>query len=266
MPSDKAVTRDSAFNALANVIMLITGLDYGISVDYLGVLLYGCLLIAGFFSIFTLAHWAWASGGPLPSVLTVEVGFKYLLSMFSAGLELNIARTLFPQDRERTPDEFRTSDRLKLSLVVLFYVFTYAFIVYYVGNIAYVSAVLMILACLDLNTRRMINNKMNEYLNNSRYSPLSTERSYDEIMHKRKIASHYLFDNYHKAKEVLCALGYTGALVVAAATGLYTLGYIIVIAVLLLNEIVQLRWRYPMIKELREATTALTNDEGTSVK
>jgi hypothetical protein len=94
----------------------------------------------------------------LPIFLIGLFGLLYFFSRHSAKKEIAIGRTLFPLGR--LPNDLQPQDRKWIAAEVIGFVALYMALAYYADYIIVVSFCMFIIACIDLNTRRQINERM----------------------------------------------------------------------------------------------------------
>lgn len=227
------------------------------SEGYLKFLDYLCgrLIVIWFFGNFLLLKWR-EGWNLMPLILIVIIGPIYFLSRHSVKEELKINKSLFPQDL--VPDELQLKDRITITLQVTLFMGLYMALAYLAQNIQIVSLFMLVIACIDFNTRRQINKKMRQYFSDDRYAPSQADRRvYEAIQHRRIVISWFLFELPHLLKEALRAAGCAIAFGVAAygyfnnIERLNYFAYIILIGTLILNEIVTLRWRIDRDRRLK---------------
>lgn len=253
-----AVFKNMAFHAyrLAKWLFLRYK-DPKTSEGYLQLLDYLCgrIIAIGFFIGYLLLRWQ--EGWNLMSLfLIIVIGIIYFLSRLSVTQELEIVKSLFPQGL--IPNELQLKDRLTITLQVLLFMGLYIILAYFAQNIQIVSLSMFIIACIDFNTRRQINEKMRQYLSDDKYAPSHADRRvYEEIQRKRIVTNWFLFELPHLLKEALRATGCAIAFCIAIygyfnnIEWLNYFSYIILIVTLILNEIVTLRWRFDRDRRLK---------------
>jgi len=152
---------------------------------------------------------------PFSMVLIALVGCVYQLGRRSVRQELEIGRAVFPPDQARIPDRFRFGDRTAITLEVTAFMLLYLTLGWAAHCILVASACMFVTACIDLNTRRLINNNIREDFADPRYAPLPNEPFYGVIMERRVVAKWFLFELPHLQKEALRIAGCAAALAVA---------------------------------------------------
>jgi len=185
----------------------------------------------------------------LPAVLALVFGFVYHLSRRSVKQELQIADEVFPPPRQ--PTEWISSrDPVGITLSVIgFFLLYISLALFFADDIHIASAVMMVIASIDYNTRRLINKRMDKYLDDEEYAPAPGDRDADLIERRRQVAREFLFDRPHLRKEAARILGCAVAFVLALAGRsfhaeiLTVLAYLVLIATLLANEWLVHRWR-----------------------
>jgi hypothetical protein len=178
-------------------------------------------------------------------VLILLIGVIYHLSRLSVRQELEIVKSLFPSDR--VPDELQSKDRFTITLQVISFMALYVFLGWAARDIVAASLCMLVIGCIDFNTRKQINEKMRRYFSDAKYAP--DERGYKAIQDKRSDVGWFLFELPHLWKEAGRVAG------CAVAFGVATYGYVnntdrlnvfaysILIGTLVLNEIVTVWWR-----------------------
>jgi len=241
--------------------------------DYLKLLDFVCKVVnRGYFTF--VAGLALGRGESLLSiVLIVLLGFVYYLSRLSVWQELEIGRTLYPSAPDRVPGELLMKDRMKITVEVFVFMMAYVAAAWTAHCILVVSLLMFVIACIDLNTRRLINEKTREYFREERYAPKEGESDFEAIKDRRAKAERFLFGRRHLEKEVARIIGFALAFGIAnfayfanaqnATFGNYcvdaiycalyrapdgtgklaALAYVVMIATLIVNECITLRWR-----------------------
>ena len=206
-------------------------------------------------------------------VLIALVGGVYHLSRRSVRQELEIGKAIFPSDPVRIPDRFKFKDRSAITSEVTLFMLLYVALAWVAHCILVASACMFVIACIDLNTRRLINKNIREDFADPRYAPYPTEPDYKAMMNRRGIVEWFLFKLPHLRKETLRIAGCTAALAVAnysyfvnAHDGMFRcyvadvivcalygnshgayemdrVAYTILIGTLILNELVTWWWR-----------------------
>ena len=241
--------------------------------DYLKLLDFICKVVnRGYFTF--VAGLALGRGDSYWSiVLIIMLGLVYYLSRLSVWQELGIGRTLYPPDPHRVPSELQMKERAKITLEVLIFMLAYVAAAWTAHCILAVSLLMLVIACIDFNTRREINQKTRKYFADQKYSPHVGEADFKGIMDRRTKAERFLFDRPHLRKEAMRIAGFASAFAIAnfayfsnvqnvsfgkylmdafycavyrTADGtnkLAILGYIVMILTLVINECVTLHWR-----------------------
>jgi hypothetical protein len=227
----------------------------------------GHLLELGFFLSVVARMWQrYASPGSdwithlshaLPSCFLVLLFASiYGASRRSAKVELAISGRLFCPGR--VPKAWSGSeDPLRVSFSVLFYFLLYMFLAWFAYNIYLVSAVILALACIDFNTRRLINKTVSEYFANDMYACQEDDKDRAVVQKRRAVISQYLFDLPHLWKEAgrvagcLVALGFAAGGYFGRVEWLKSAAYLTLIGTLVINEIVTFRWRIQRDRLLR---------------
>jgi hypothetical protein len=197
------------------------------------------------------------SEGFLQCVMVAMVGMTYWLGQLSVKQEIAIAKTIFPPGK--IPRDWGTpQDRWATVGLVLGFCALYLVIAYVSQYILIVSGLMTILAANDYHTRYKINEGIDKYFDDDRYSPQPEEEDYAVILARRKEVCDFLFGRPHLTKEVLRTLGCACSFLMAGAAYLYqeprleTGAYIVLIATLLINEVITVRWRLVRDSRLRE--------------
>jgi hypothetical protein len=184
-----------------------------------------------------------------PSFLVLVFGFVYFLSRRSVKQELLILDEVFPPERQPTK-WINSRDPVAIGLTVICFFLLYLILALFFSDDIYIaSAVMMVIASIDYNSRRLINIRMDEYLGDETYAPAPGDRDADLIERRRQVAREFLFDRPHLRKEVARILGCAVAFVLALAGRslhaevLTVLAYIVLVVTLLANEWVVGRWR-----------------------
>jgi hypothetical protein len=209
----------------------------------------------------------------LSIVLIVLLGFIYYLSRLSVWQELAIGKTLYPSDPDRIPDDLKMKSRLKIAGEVFVFMAAYVASAWTAHCILVVSFLMFVIACFDLNTRRQINNGIRANFNNRKYLPREDDPDFQEIMDRREKAKRYLFGRPHLQKEAARIICYAVAFGIAnlayfsnvpnvafhgylfdmlycslfrmpdGVGNLAVFAYLVLIATLVWNEIITIRWR-----------------------
>jgi hypothetical protein len=243
------------------------------SEEYLKFLDYLCKNITIWYFV-TMLGLAWSRGENILSVILIAlIGVVYHLSRLSVWQELEIGKTLFPHEPQRIPDRLQLKDRTAITLEVTLFMSLYLALAWVAHCILVASFCMFVIACIDLNTRRLINKNVREDFANPRYAPSPNEPGYQAMMDRRAIAEWYLFHLPHLWKEAGriagCAvafgianyayfanahdvtfLAYLADAAYCAANGyprgagnLAVLAYIILIVTLVANEALTMWWR-----------------------
>ena len=241
----------------------------GTSEEYLKFLNYLCKNVTIWFFI-TMLGVAWSRGERFSPILIALFGVVYHLSRLSVSQELEIAKTIFPPDR--IPNKLKLKDRTAITLEVTLFMLLYLALAWVAHCIIVASFCMLVIACIDLNTRRLINKNVREYFANPDYAPCTNEPGYQTMMARRANVEWYL-DLPHLWKERGRIAGYAGAFGVAnyayftnaddatfatyfldafhcavhgysyGADKLAVLAYIILIVTLIGNELITYSWR-----------------------
>lgn len=197
------------------------------------------------------------SEGFLQCVLVALVGMTYWLGQLSVKQEIAIAKTIFSPGK--IPRDWGTpQDRWATVILVLGFCALYLVIAYVSQYILIVSGLMTILAANDYHTRYKINEGINKYFSDDRYSPRPEEEDYFVVLARRKEVCDFLFVRPHLMKEILRTAGCATSFLIAGAAYLYqeprleTCAYLVLIATLLINEVITVRWRLVRDSRLRD--------------
>jgi len=241
--------------------------------NYLKLLDYVCKIVNRGYFTFVAGLTLGRGDNFLSIILIVLLGFVYYLSRLSVWQELEIGRSLYSSDPERVPSELLMKDRGKITIEVSLFIIFYVAAAWTAHCILVVSFLMLAIACIDLNTRRVINERTRDYFRNEKYAPKTGEMDFGAIMERRAKAERYLFGRPHIGKEVARIAGFGLAFLIANlayitnmpnatlgdyfwdaidcviyrtsdnADSLAVLAYIILIITLILNEYVTIQWR-----------------------
>jgi hypothetical protein len=226
--------------------------------------------------------WALFQGESVYAIaLIVLIGAVYELSRRSVRQELAIGKTIFPSDPDRIPDKLKFKDRTAITLEVTLFMFLYLALVLIAQCILVASLCMFVIACIDLNTRRLINKNVREDFANPKYAPYPSEPGYKAMMDRRAIVEWFLFKLPHLWKETGRIAGCAVALAVAnfgyfanthdvtftnylvdafhcvvhggnhSTYQLDRIAYIVLLGTLVLNELVTWLWRIDRDGRLR---------------
>jgi hypothetical protein len=193
----------------------------------------------------------------LPFAMVLVFGAVFFLSRLSAKQELKIVDEIFPSGR--IPAKWPGSrDPLGITLSVIFFFVLYMALAWFAYDIRVVSFVMIVIASIDFNTRRMINKRFREYFADPGYAPEEIDGDREVIEQRRQVVRNFLFSRPHLWKEAGRVGGCAVAFSVAMAGYLYQMewlssgAYLILIATLVVNERVTWLWRAPRDSELRK--------------
>jgi hypothetical protein len=134
-------------------------------------------------------------------------------------------------------------------VLVLGFLALYAALATLVDHIWLVAPLMFVIACIDFNTQLLIRRGIKRHFADSNYAPAPGDKDYEAINRRRSEAWRYVFGLPHLWKETGRALG-CGTSAALAITGhfqgdrrLTAAAYIVLIATLMLNEIITVRWR-----------------------
>jgi hypothetical protein len=212
--------------------------------------------------------------------LIVLIAAVYEFSRRSVRQELAIGKTIFPSDQDRIPDRLKFKDRTAITLEVTLFMLLYVALALIAQCILVASLCMFVIACIDLNTRRLINKNVREDFANTKYAPYPSEPGYKAIMDKRAIVEWFLFKLPHLWKETGRIAGCALALAIAnygyftnahdvtfstyfvdafycvrgynhSSYQLDRIAYIVLIGTLVLNELITWWWRIDRDSQLR---------------
>lgn len=176
----------------------------------------------------------------LPCALVVIIGLVFTLSRRNAKKELFIAQKLFPG--EHVPDHWiGPRDLASITISVILFFTLYGVLAWLSENIVIVSSLMLMTACIDFNTIRVINARADTYLKDPEYAPRPEDKDYNLICERRDVIRNYLYKKPHLWKEAARAAGFTVAFGIAIS-GARSLSYVVLMATLILNELVIWKW------------------------
>jgi hypothetical protein len=177
----------------------------------------------------------------LPCVMVAIIGFVYYLSRHSAKFELSTTEKLFPENR--IPKNWIVPrDPAGITMSVIAFFSLYIVLALVADHIRLVSMLMLAIACIDFNTRRLINARVDKYFKDSEYEPQREDPNYTLILERRKVVLDYLLKKPHLWKEAARAGGCALALVIAVS-GHRSAAYFVLMTTLIVNEIVTWNWR-----------------------
>jgi hypothetical protein len=185
----------------------------------------------------------------LPSCgLVLLFGWIYHLSRRCAKIELKISEMLFP--RRRLPPKWpNAKDPTQVTLSVVCFFSLYMVLAWFAYNILFASFCMFVIACVDVNTRRVINNTVRKYFDNASYACRQDDEDRPVIEKRRALVGQYLFQLPHLLKEAGRAAGCLTAFGLAVGGYLHRaqwmthLAYLVLIGTLIINEIINYLWR-----------------------
>src|SRR5579864_2139375 len=177
----------------------------------------------------------------LPCATVIVIGIVFFLSRRSAKKELFQSKELFPPGRMPSRWIIPTAPAKIAAAVTLFF-FAYMAIAWCIDRIVIVSALMLFIACNDLNTLRWIRKHVTAYFGNPVYAPVRGERDYHLIQKRREIIEQYFYTNPQYWKEEGRVAGCAIALLVALR-GHRASAYTLLMATLVVNEIITAKWR-----------------------
>ena len=155
---------------------------------------------------------------------------------------------LFPPDR--IPDDLKSKDRLTITLQIVLFFTLYLFLGWLANHIVVVSLGMLVIACIDFNTRKTIHQRIRLYFSDERYAPTQEERLFESIRQRRLVVEWFLFKLPQLRKEAGriagCALSFCIAIYgyFANIEWLRNLAYIVLIGTLVINEVFTVNWRF----------------------
>lgn len=185
--------------------------------------------------------------GP-PCFLVLLFGVIFLASRRSSKVELAISERLFPQGQ--APAEWSApKDPVWITLSVLCFFLLYMALAWFAYKIYLASFFMLLIACIDFNTRRLIHKSVRKYFADPKYAPCEDARDRDVILKWRGVVEQYLFSLPHLWKEAGRVAGCFTAFALAVPGYLYRadwmifLSYLVLIGTLITNEVISSRWR-----------------------
>ena len=101
--------------------------------------------------------------------MVLLIAVVFFLSRHSAEIELDIGAKAFPVGRE--PEQWSGKrDAATITVSVFAFFALYIALALTAGNIRVVSFILLAIACIDFNTRRLIGAKIGAYFRDKRYA------------------------------------------------------------------------------------------------
>jgi hypothetical protein len=192
----------------------------------------------------------------LPCLLILLFAIIYLLSRHSVRLELGIGPKLFPPGRVPT-DWGGEHNRVIAFFSVIGFLILYVALTWFADNIRIASLLMLIIACNDWRTRYLIETGIQRYFSDEKYAPRASDKDYKIIEERRAVAREFLFNKPHLWKEsgrvAGCAAAFAVSIVgyMSGSHRLIFAAYIILIATLIINEIITIRWRVTMYWDLK---------------
>jgi hypothetical protein len=173
--------------------------------------------------------------------MVVFIGFLYHLSRRRAKVDLLIAEELFPGGH--VPNRWIGSrDPLTVTISLIAFFLLYVELTWISDNVRLVSLSMLVIACIDFNSGRLINARVDTYLTDPEYAPLPEDKDYSLICERRRIIRDYLYKRPQLWKEaariVGCAIAFGFAM-----SGARSVSYVFLISTLIVNEVVTWRWR-----------------------
>jgi hypothetical protein len=207
--------------------------------------------------IFQIENWiSFIENTALPCVLIMLFGTVYAFSRHSVRLELLIGPKLFPHGR--VPENWGgPTDRVIIFFSVIGFLLLYVLLTWFADNIRIASFIMLILACNDWRTRYLIGKGIGNYFADKDYAPRRGEPDYEIIEKRRKVANKFLFGKPHLPKETGRVAGCGLAFLISMIGYIYSvdwldfLAYFILIATMIINEVITMRWRFEMYQELK---------------
>jgi len=250
-----------AVRALWSALLWIQDQNPSDTVGYLSFLDYLVSMYLGMTVFFVIMYNRWAKGADLLSlVLLLAIGVTWLTSRLSVKQELRIMKGLFPGDR--VPDDLAPKSRASITVRVSAFTLCYALMAWYTNSVLFVSFCMLVIGVIDFGTRRQINSRFQRYMSDRQFAPNLLETGAEVIEARREVAKWYLFELPHLRKETLRTLGFMISFCVAviawrtqshaASNG----AYLILIAVLIMDGFITLRWRVKRDANLGNAERA----------
>lgn len=207
----------------------------------------------------------------LPCGLILLIAFVYIQSRHSAKVELSIAEKLFPAGR--LPNQWiGRKDPIAITVSVMAYFALYAGLAWVSDNIRLVSLFMLVIACIDFNTRRLINTRIRAYFDDAKYAPdPDNDKDYELIEKRRTVVRKFLYERPHLWKEAGRVTGCATAFSAAICGYLYSIewmklfSYLFLMLTLFSNELVTWWWRreryhWLLDAEKMEPDTRTTNE------
>jgi hypothetical protein len=168
-----------------------------------------------------------------------------------------IGPKLFPHDR--VPRDWGgPTDRAIIFGSVIGFLILYIALTWVADNIKIASFIMLILACNDWRTRYLIETGIGNYFKQKEYAPQPNEKDYEVIQKRRAVAGKFLFDKPHLRKETGRVAGCGLAFLISLFGYFYSVNwldfaaYFVLIATIIINEVITMRWRFEMYRELKE--------------
>jgi hypothetical protein len=173
--------------------------------------------------------------------MVMIIGVVYALSRRNAKAELFIAEKLFPEGH--TPSQWiGARDLMGVTISVIAFFAFYMALALVSDNVRLVSLLMLVTACIDFNTRRLINARVDIYLRNPQYASRPEDRNDNLLRETRGAIRDYLYKKPHLWKEAARAGGCAIAFAIAMS-GARSVSYLVLMATLIVDEIVTWRWR-----------------------
>lgn len=194
-------------------------------------------------------QWLSCKAPALPAVvLVVIVAVVFHFSRTSVEAELSFTELIFTG--ARVPKQWTgRNDPVWITAQVLLWFLSYIAIASFAASITIVSGLLLLIACLDWNTRRAIHHRIRLYFADRRYALAPTDSNYKSVVESRNVISWYLYEKPHLWKEAAKAAGCAVSFSLAIAwqmndsAPMRAVSYVMLISTLIVNEIITLRWR-----------------------
>lgn len=181
----------------------------------------------------------------LACLLVLTFGVVYFFSRHSAKVELLLVPMVFPAGR--VPARWHSPrDPRGIILAVVCYFALYMALAWFAYDIRIVSFLMLVVASIDYNTRRLINKRVPGYFADA---PLPDDRERGAIEERREVVRRHLLDRPHLRKEAGRIAGCAASFGIAMVGFWYPAGwmksaaYLALIATLIVNEALTLRWR-----------------------
>lgn len=177
-------------------------------------------------------------------VTAVAVFASYYLGKREGKRMLELAGSLFV--REQRPKKWGAlSWPLVLPSVIIGYLINMLLMAWFIDKFFMFNLLIAIVYVLGLITNMAVRANLRKYLNDPKLAPLPDHPDYAHLIHRRNIANEYMFCRWHQTREMFALAGCIVAFLVAwySPNLGYWPSYLVIIGIVVLNEIVLLRWR-----------------------